>query len=78
MISAFLATGELHAVHVVSQKGLTKVEAMAMCQVKGDAGAGIYQVPEWAFDARPMYGETKVCVKCSAAVRVLKTPPGGP
>lgn len=75
MISAFLAAGELHAVHVVSQRSITKVEAMGMCQVKGDAGAGIYQVPEWAFDSRPVYGPTPVCKKCSAAVRAIMTAP---
>lgn len=75
MISAILAAGELHAVHVVRQKSLTKVAAMAMCQIEGDAGAGIYQVPEWAFDSRPKYGETPVCLKCAAAIRAVNTPP---
>lgn len=83
MITAFISppatpatSGELHAVHVVRSKGLMQVQAMAMCQAEGDAGAGIFQVPDWAFDSRPKYGEIKVCPKCSAAIRTISKAPG--
>jgi hypothetical protein len=75
MITAFMATGELHAVHVINQKGLTKIRAISMCTVEGDVGPGVYQVPLWAFDGRPQYGETVPCQKCARIVTTMQAPP---
>ncbi len=75
MITAFLAAGELHAVHVIHQKGLTKIRAVAMCAVEEDAGAGVYQVAPWVFDGRPRYGEVSVCPKCAKTMAAMREPP---
>ena len=76
MIMSFTAANELHAVHVIAQKGITQIRALSFCKVDGDAGAGVYQVADWAFDGRPKYGEIPVCVKCSQTVVSLqKAPP---
>lgn len=75
MITSFMAAHELHAVHVIQQKGLTKIRATSLCTVDEDAGAGVYQVPDWVFDGRAKYGETPVCLKCAAVVASRKDPP---
>lgn len=78
MITSFRAgpTGELHAVHVIHQKGLAAIRAVSLCSVDTDAGAGVYQVADWAFDGRPKYGEIPVCQKCVATVaQITKVPP---
>lgn len=78
MITSFRAgpAGELHAVHVIHQKGITAIRAVSLCSVDTDAGAGVYQVADWAFDGRPKYGEIPICGKCVAAVAQLsKVPP---
>jgi len=75
MITAFMATHELHAVHVIKREGMTKIRASAFCTIEEDAGPGIYQVPDWAFDGRSLYGKIPVCVKCSRAAISLRTPP---
>jgi hypothetical protein len=76
MITAFMAANELHAVHVIHQKGLTKIRARGLCTAEEDAGAGVYQVPDWAFDgSRSKYGEISVCLKCAGVVRAMKEPP---
>jgi len=75
MISTFMAAGELHAVHVIHQKGLTKIKAIGLCKAEEDAGAGVYQVPIWAFDGRPKYGETPVCATCARTVATMKESP---
>jgi hypothetical protein len=75
MITSFMATSALHAVHVIHQKGLTSIQAVGLCKVENDAGTGIYQVADWAFDGRPKYGEIPVCPKCAQAVTQLKKAP---
>lgn len=77
MITAFMNANELHAVHVIAQKGMTQIRAISFCKVEGDAGAaGVYQVADWAFDGRPKYGEIPVCAKCSqTVVNLQKVPP---
>jgi hypothetical protein len=75
MITTFMSANELHAVHVIRQKGLTKIQAVGMCKAEDDVGAGVYQTPEWVFDGRPKYGETPVCAKCSVIINNMKTPP---
>lgn len=74
MITAFMAAGELHAVHVIKQKGL-KIRAVGMCTVEDDVGPGVYQVSLWVFDGRPKYGETGVCQKCAQIVTGMQEPP---
>jgi hypothetical protein len=71
MISAFIAAGELHAVHVIHQQGLTKIRARGFCNADEDAGTGVYQVADWAFDGRPKYGDKPVCGKCAGTVVAL-------
>lgn len=75
MTTAFLEAGALHAVHVIHQKGLTNIRAVALCTIEGNAGNGVYQVPSWVFDGRPKYGELPVCAKCVRAMATLKEPP---
>ena len=78
MITAFMSAGELHAVYVIRREGMTKIRANGFCSVEDDAGPGVYQVPDWAFDGRPKYGppgaEITVCAKCTAIVTALKVP----
>ena len=76
MITAFMSANELHAVYVIRREGMTKIRAAGFCTVEDDAGPGVYQVPEWAFDGRPKYGETPVCAKCAHAATMMKFPPG--
>lgn len=75
MITAFISSKMLHAVHVIRQKGLTKIQAEGFCKVEGDAGAGVYQVPDWAFDGRAKYGEIPVCPRCAQTTILMKNPP---
>lgn len=75
MITTFMANNELHAVHVIKQQGMTQIRALSLCKVDADAGNGVYQVADWAFDGRPKYGEIPVCGKCSVAIRGIKEPP---
>ena len=75
MITAFLSNAELHAVHEIHQKGMTKIRAIGMCKAEDDAGTGIYQVAPWVFDGRPTYGEIPVCVKCTRSVIAMREPP---
>lgn len=78
MITSFRAgsAGDLHAVHVIHQKGLAAIRAVSLCNVDTDAGAGVYQVADWAFDGRPKYGEIPICSKCASTVAsMLKAPP---
>jgi hypothetical protein len=78
MITAFMSDNELHGVYVIRREGLTKIRAGGFCGKEDDAGPGVYQVPEWAFDGRPTYGppggEITVCAKCSHTVVSLKHP----
>ena len=78
MITAFMSANELHAAYVIRREGMTKIRAVGFCTVEDDAGPGVYQVPEWAFDGRPKYGppnaEVVMCLKCSHAISSLKTP----
>lgn len=71
MITAFMSKNELHAVHVIKQKGLTKIRAHGRCTVEDDAGPGVYQVPDWAFDGRPQYDGVQVCAKCAQSCASL-------
>lgn len=76
MITAFMAANEMHAIHVIHQKGMTTISAISLCKIDGNAGAGVYQVPDWAFDgSRSKYGEIPVCLKCAGIVTRMKTPP---
>jgi hypothetical protein len=75
MITSFMAANTLHAVHVIHQEGLTKINAKGVCSVEGNAGAGVYQVPDWAFDGRPAYGKIPICAKCAGVVAAMKVPP---
>jgi hypothetical protein len=75
MIIAFMAGNELHAVHVLHQKGITKIGATGLCKIEEVVGAGVYQVPDWVFDGRPKYGETPVCPKCAGTVSAMREPP---
>ena len=81
MITSFMANNELHAVRVIAQKGLTQIRAVSFCAIDGDAGAGVYQVADWAFDGRPKYkapagAEVPVCGKCSQVlIGISKAPP---
>ena len=76
MITSFMAANELHASHVIHQKGLAKIQAIGLCKIEGDAGPGVYQVPDWAFDGRPTYGAIPVCSKCAGvATAMAKGPP---
>lgn len=78
MTTAFLETGELHAIHVIHQKGLTNIRAVALCTTEGNAGAGIYQVPSWVFDGRVTWNNIKVCQRCSRTAQLWKEPPKEP
>jgi hypothetical protein len=77
MITSFMAGNQLHAVHVIHQKGMTKIIAISLCKIEEDAGNGVYQVADWAFDgSRPKYGEIPVCSKCAGIVNsMMKEPP---
>lgn len=76
MIVSFMAGNELHAVHVIHQKGMTKIGAIGLCRIEEEAGPGVYQVPDWVFDGtRSKYGEIPVCLKCAGIVRSMKEPP---
>lgn len=75
MITSFMSPTGLHAVRVIHQKGLASIEAVAFCKADGDAGKGVHQVADWAFDGRPKYGEIPVCGKCAQAMISLKEPP---
>ena len=78
MITAFMSANEMHAVYVIKREGMTKIRAAGFCSVEDDAGPGVYQVPEWAFDGRATVrtpaGEIAVCAKCSQIVGSLKHP----
>jgi hypothetical protein len=75
MITAFMADNALHATFVIHQKGLAKIMAHALCKTEGDAGPGVYQVPDWAFDGREKYGTFPMCGKCAGIVAAMKVPP---
>lgn len=78
MITSFRAgpAGELHAVYVILQKGLASIRAISFCNVDADAGAGVCQAADWAFDGRLKYSEMPVCQKCAAVVaQMSKVPP---
>jgi hypothetical protein len=75
MITAFMAADVLHAVHVIHQEGLTKIRALGLCTIEGNAGSGVYQVPDWAFDSRPAYGKIPVCAKCAGIVIAMRVLP---
>jgi len=75
MITSFSAANALHAVHVIHQQGLTQIRARGLCSAEGDAGTGVYQVPDWAFDGRSKYGEIPICPKCAGIVAKMKVPP---
>ena len=78
MITAFMSANELHAVYVIRREGLTKIRAVGFCAVEDDAGPGVYQVSEWAFDGRQKYGppgtEITICTKCAHTVVAMKNP----
>ena len=74
MITAFMSKDELHAAYVIRREGLTKIRAVGFCSAEDDAGPGVYQVPDWAFDGRAKYGETPVCAKCAGTVAAMKVP----
>ena len=75
MITTIMAASEMHAVYVIKREGMTKIRATGLCTVEEDAGPGVYQVPDWAFDGRPKFGETPVCAKCAGIVSSMKNPP---
>lgn len=75
MITAFMSANELHVVHVIHQKSMTKIRARGVCGAEDDAGIGVYQVPDWAFDGRPKYVESPICGKCSHITNLMKSPP---
>lgn len=75
MITAFMAADVLHAVHVIHQEGLTKIRARGQCTVEGNAGSGVYQVPDWTFDGRVVYGNIPVCARCAGIVTAMKVLP---
>jgi hypothetical protein len=75
MITSFMSANFLHAVHVIHQDGLTKIQAHGLCKVEDNAGTGVYQVPDWAFDGRGKYGQIPICVKCAGIVARMKDPP---
>jgi len=78
MITSFMSANELHAAYVIRREGLTKIRALGFCAAEDDAGPGIYQVPDWAFDGRAKYGppgaEIAVCAKCAATATAMKVP----
>lgn len=75
MITAFMSANELHAAYVIRREGMTKIRAVGFCAVEDDAGPGIYQVTDWAFDGRPTYGEIPVCPKCAGIITSMRMPP---
>ena len=75
MITAFMSAGELHAVHVINHEGIAKIRLTGMCSIEDKVGLGVFQVPLWAFDGRPKYGETVVCQKCARTVILMREPP---
>ena len=76
MIMSVRAQNLLHAVHKIGQKGLTSIQAITLCNIEGDAGQGLYQVADWAFDGRAKYGEIPICGKCAqTAAQLMKAPP---
>ena len=75
MITSFMSANALHAVHVINQKGMTQIRAIGLCKVEDDAGAGVYQVADWAFDGRAKYGQIAICPKCAASVAKLAVVP---
>jgi len=76
MITAFMAANEMHSVYVIKREGMTKIRAKGLCAVEDDAGPGVYQVPDWAFDGRAKFGDTPVCAKCAVGiVNSTKAPP---
>jgi hypothetical protein len=75
MITAIMAAHEMHAVYVIKREGMAKIRAKGFCSVEEDAGPGVYQVPDWAFDGRPKFGETPVCAKCAAIIGAMEEPP---
>ena len=74
MITVFMSANELHVAYVIRREGMTKIRAVGFCSAEDDAGPGIYQVPDWAFDGRSKYGEVAVCAKCAATVTAMKVP----
>jgi len=74
MITTFMAANEMHAVYVIRREGMTKIRARGLCSVEDDAGPGVYQVPEWAFDGQK-FGEIPMCVKCAGIIAAMKVPP---
>ena len=79
MITSFMSKNELHAAYVIRRDGLTKIRAVGFCTAEDDAGPGVYQVPNWAFDGRPKYGppggEITVCAKCAGVMTAMKESP---
>jgi hypothetical protein len=75
MTTAFIEASELHGIHVIHQKGLASIRAVALCTIEGNAGAGIYQVPSWAFDGRATWNTIKVCQRCAQVIQLWKEPP---
>lgn len=76
MITAFMAANTLHAVYVIRREGMTKIRAQGFCSVEDEAGQplAIYQVPDWAFDGRPTYGEIPACAKCAGIIASMRVP----
>ena len=77
MISAFASQGALHVVYSIISRGLG-ARATAFCSAEGDAGAGLYQVPAWAFDGRAAYNTLPACAECGKRYRLAIEPPKAP
>ena len=75
MITSFMSANELHAAYVIRREGMTTIQAKGFCSAEESAGPGVYQVPDWAFDGRPKYGEIPVCAKCAGIVARMKEVP---
>ena len=75
MITAFMSGSEMHAVYVIQREGMTKIRAKGLCATEDDAGPGVYQMPDWAFDGREKFGETPVCPKCAGIITSTRNPP---
>lgn len=87
MIAAFILktkqdpTPTTHAIYGVVQEGLIHVHNYGYCGAKANAGDGVFQLPDWAFDGRPTFvnqlaGENwAVCPTCTQNVKALREPP---
>ena len=80
MITSFMSKEELHAAYVIRREGMTKIRAVGFCGGEDDAGPGVYQVPDWAFDGRQKFGppgaeNTAICAKCADTMMAMKVPP---